>query len=702
MTCYTLNFHYLSYQSLRNLKEKRLAYRKDVTVYSTDIPIVTIQLPLYNEKYVAARLINTVCQIDYPKRKLQIQVLDDSDDDTSEIIRPIIQEYKFKGVDILYIHRSHRTGYKAGALKFGMKYAKGELIAIFDADFIPPSNFLRQTVGNFADPKLGLVQCRWGHLNESYSTLTEAQAISLDLHFLIEQKAKSLSHLFMNFNGAAGVWRASCIQDAGGWHTSTLVEDLDLSYRAQLKGWKCLFIEDVVVQAELPVQMNAAKRQQFRWAKGSVQVALKLLFDLMLYKNIPVDTKMQAFIQLTRHYVHILFLIQFLILPVLFALGYGLYNSIWASIAGILFYILTGPFSHLYMIRKIWKKSWKYKSRQYLFLIFFAVGISVNNSIAVFDALLGEKGEFLRTPKFGIIKKDQLWKHKSYALPFSKTILLEIFFSIYGCMAIFVSIFSRNPIFLPIIVVQTIGFIYVAYLGLLHSARKPFSINERSMPIFNVGHPCLDRKLINTTHDNTTPDRQKTTTLSRAMTRNTNLANKSNVSKSNNVYYRLLLLGILGLITFGAGMAYYGYQETIYPIDKAAGYLSRAETSQTPQMLLSYLQHARQLIPKEGNPVWSFSTPRTDFALIQNDLEAMIYRTKSSSSLGAYTSAFNTGLQDIHTSIKVLETNLQEAIPYLYVSFTNVLLSITWIAIILFIFAIMKKGRSRFREFDAV
>jgi hypothetical protein len=454
------------------------------------------------------------------------------------------------------------------------------------------------------------------------------------------------------------------------------------------------------VEAELPVQMNAAKRQQFRWAKGSVQVALKLLLDVILHKNIPLDTKIQAFIQLTRHFIHALFLTQFLILPILFALGYELYDSVWAPVAGILFYILAGPFSYMYMIRKIWKEKWKSKSRQYIFLIFFAAGISVNNTVAVFDALLGEKSEFLRTPKFGILKKEEGWKHKAYALPFSKTILLEIFFSIYGCIAIFVSIFSRNPIFLPIIILQTIGFIYVAYLGLLHSSKKSYSLGQLPMLAISFKEPHYDCKVINTIVRNRRSDPVKTI-FNKAMSRKTSLRNHRNVSNKNTRYYRLILFGILGFITFGAGMAYYGYQQTIYPIDKAVGYLSRAESSQTPQMLLSYIQHAQQLVPMQGNPVWSFSTPRTDFGLIQNDLAAMISRTKSTSSLGTYTSAYNTGLQDIHASIKVLETNLQEAIPYLYVSFTNVLLSIIWIAVILFIFAIIKKGRARFREFEA-
>src|ERR687888_794868 len=387
-TSYSLNFYYLSYQSLHNLTHERQKNRYRKAESSNDIcsssslPTITIQLPLYNEKYVGLRVINAVCQIDYPKEKLEIQILDDSDDETSDLVKSIVNEYKLRGFDIIYLHRTIRSGYKAGALKAGMNSAKGEFIAIFDADFIPPPGFLKKTIVNFIDPKVGLVQCRWGHVNEKYSTLTEAQAVSLDLHFLIEQKAKSMTHLFMNFNGTAGVWRSSCIQDAGGWHTSTLVEDLDLSYRAQLRGWKCLFLEDVVVAAELPVQMNAAKRQQFRWAKGSIQLALKLLPNVILQKKIPLDTKIQAFIQLTRHFIHPLFLTQFLIFPILLTLGYELYGAGLAPVVGILIYILTGPFSYLYMIRKIWRRKWKSKARQYLFLIFFSAGISVNNTVA--------------------------------------------------------------------------------------------------------------------------------------------------------------------------------------------------------------------------------------------------------------------------------------------------------------------------------
>ena len=479
MTIYTLNFYYLSYQSRHNQKHEKLRYENIQLNQDNALPVVTIQLPLFNEKYVARRLIDAVCKLDYPKHKLQIQVIDDSDDETVELIKKRVDEYQRKGFDIVHLRRNqNRSGYKAGALKDGMKYAKGEFIAIFDADFIPPYWFLKKTLGHFVDPKLGLIQCRWGHINENYSTLTAAQAVSLDLHFLIEQKAKSLSHLFMNFNGTAGIWRSSCINDAGGWHTGTLVEDLDLSYRAQMKGWKSLFLEDVVVDAELPVQMNAAKRQQFRWAKGSIQVALKLLLDLIIERKLPVDTKVQAFIQLTRHVVHPLFLIQFIVFPILLALDFKLYTVSWAPVTGLLIYVLMGPATYLYIIRKIWGDKWKDKAKQYLFLIFFATGISVNNTVAVFDALLRHNSEFLRTPKFGILKKGDDWKDKEYVLPFTKTTLLEAFFGLYGCIAIFISIFSRNPVFVPIIAIQTVGFIYIAYFSMLHS-----SYNTRSKTV---------------------------------------------------------------------------------------------------------------------------------------------------------------------------------------------------------------------------
>src|SRR5579885_2442200 len=704
MTLYTVNFYYLAYQSQHNSNhEKRRRLRIETMSNNNSLPVVTVQLPLYNEKYVATRLIDAVCQLDYPKDKLEIQVLDDSDDDTVDIIRDTVSEYKFQGFDIHHIHRTNRTGYKAGALKAGTKDAKGEFIAIFDADFIPPPWFLKQAIVHFVDPKVGLVQCRWGHVNENYSSLTEAQAVSLDLHFLIEQKAKSLTHLFMNFNGTAGIWRKSCIIDAGGWHTGTLVEDLDLSYRAQLKGWKSLFLEDLVVNAELPVQMNAAKRQQFRWAKGSMQVALKLMVDVAVQRKLPVDTKVQAFIQLTRHIVNPLFLIQFLIFPILLGMHYKLYAVSWAPVTGIIIYVVMGPLSYLFVIRKIWGKKWKTKARQYLFLIFFASGISVNNTVAVFDAIFGKQNEFLRTPKFGIVKRSDEWRNKEYVLPFTKTTLLEIFFGIYGCIAIFVSIFSGNPIFVPVIAIQTAGFIYIAYMSIAHSSFK----KKKSGVIIKQDYQKLltdRRRLLFQTRDtaavNTEPTDAQNTALS-TRRRADGIDPRENIQVSPlAIHRRIFAAGIISFIILGAGMALYGYQTTIYPIDKAIGYLERAQSSQTPEEIASYVQQAKELLPKSGNPVWSFPTARTDFGLIQNELDNIQLRTMSMSGLGEHSFGYNTGMRDMHLSLDAIGNQIGIAMPFVYVSFTTIVLSTIWIVVIVFAISSMRNGRAEKQELE--
>jgi cellulose synthase/poly-beta-1,6-N-acetylglucosamine synthase-like glycosyltransferase len=696
MTIYTVNFYYLSYQSQHNVIHQKRKDKLSVHVDSAihDLPLVTVQLPIYNEKYVAARLIDAVCLLDYPKDRLEIQVLDDSEDDTFELVQLVVGENQLRGFNIHHFRRiSGRAGYKAGALKEGMKFAKGEFIAIFDADFIPPPSFLKETIGYFIDPVIGLVQCRWGHINENYSSLTEAQALSLDLHFLIEQKAKSMTHLFMNFNGAAGIWRTSCIFDAGGWHTTTLVEDLDLSYRAQLKGWKSLFLENIVVEGELPVQMNAAKRQQFRWAKGSIQVALKLLIDILLEKKISIDTKIQASIHLTRHIVHPLFLIQFLVFPVLLALNYKLYPVGWAPIIGILVYVLMGPATYLYMIRKLWADRWKEKALQYLYLIFFATGISVNNTIAVFDALVGGKNEFLRTPKFGVVKKHDEWREKTYVLPFTKTTLLEVFFGIYGLMAIFVSIFSGNPLFVPVIAIQTLGFIYVAYLSIIHSSRKQRGVNHsRKVPANPTMMGITETKALMSNGVSTTVH---------AKTRVTTAPNASNMQlHSRTKYCRLLIIGVLGFLSLGAAIIYLDYQNAIYPLDKAIGFLSRAQSAQTPDMIISYLRPVKPLLPNVGNPVWCFPNPRTDFGLIHNDLNSMLVRSRSISLLESNTAAYNTWLEELHSSIRTIESNLEAATPYIYVSSTNILLGGLWIGVIMSLFSVMWRSKSKLKEYD--
>jgi len=447
ITAYTCNFYYLAFLSRR---------RKDVlTTVDIGTPSITIQLPIYNEKYVAKRLVDAICNLDYPKEQMKIMVIDDSDDETVELLRTIVNDYKKQGFQIEHVRRGTRKGYKAGALKYAMRTTDSELVAIFDADFIPPTSFLKRAIPYFSKPNIGLIQCRWGHVNENYSSITQVQALSLDFHFLIEQKAKSNSHLFMNFNGTAGIWKRECIEDAGGWHTATLVEDLDLSYRAQMKGWKCVFLPDIVVDAELPAQMNAAKRQQFRWAKGSIQCAIKLLFEITFKRKVAVEAKIQAFIQLTRHIVYPLMLIQFLALPILLAGQVNLYVISFLPIITIATYLAMGPGAYIMIIQSMYHKSWKSKAKILPTLLIYNAGLSVNNTVAVFDAVLGKKNEFLRTPKYGIITKDDDWRDKAYNLPFSQTTLLEIFFGVYGVLGIFISIFSNNPIFVPIIGLQT-------------------------------------------------------------------------------------------------------------------------------------------------------------------------------------------------------------------------------------------------------
>lgn len=703
MTLYSLNFCYLCYQSQHNVlhprrRPKSSAYttQQNLSSEGASLPAVTIQLPIYNEKYVARRLINAVCLIDYPREKLEIQVLDDSDDDTIKVLESVIEEHKHNGVDISHLHKSHRrVGYKAGALKAGTSHAKGEFIAIFDADFIPPSSFLKRTIGYFVDPKIGFIQCRWGHINENYSSLTEAQAFSLDLHFLVEQKAKSLTHLFMNFNGTAGIWRTSCIIDAGGWHTATLVEDLDLSYRAQMKGWKCLFLEDVVVDAELPVQMNAAKRQQFRWAKGSIQVALKLLTDILSQEKLGVDTKIQAFTQLTRHVIHPLFLIQFLVFPILLALNYKLYSVGWAPIIATMIYILLGPATYVYMIRKIWGNKWKEKIRQYIFMMFFATGMSVNNTVAVFDALFRDKNEFLRTPKFGVTKKDDEWREKEYVLPFTKITLLEIFFVLYGFFAIFVSIFSSKPLFVPILAIQTIGFAYTAYLSLSHSLIKNRADKEWSVT-YTVGIP-----ITKVAHATTPLDNRLNNTLGANTPVLTSLDVSGGRKKMRTTYHKLVMPAIVAYLCLGCVLAYLGYQNSIYPIDKAMGYLSRAESAQTAEKMADYLRSVNQLLPSQGNPVWAFPSPKTDFGLIRSDIDAMLYRATSLSSFEPNNASYNTALEDMRASVKVVESNLEDATPYIYASFTNILLAGLWIGVMLLVFAAVRRTRAKLNEYEA-
>lgn len=646
ITLYTCNFYYLVVVARRQKKNNSIDLK--------EIPTVTIQLPIYNEKYVASRLVNAVCALDYPKDKLCIQVLDDSTDETYELLENLVSDYKQKGFDIQHVQRQDRKGYKAGALRNAMKFTKSDFVAIFDADFIPPTWFLKKALSYFCTPDIGLVQCKWGHVNEKYSPLTKAQALSLDFHFLVEQKAKSNSHLFMSFNGTAGIWRKQCIEDSGGWHIATLVEDLDLSYRAQMKGWKCVFIPDIVVDAELPVQMNSAKRQQFRWAKGSIQCAIKLLGSVAV-KKLPVDTKVQAFIQLTRHIVHPLVLAQFLILPILLASKINLYIINGLPALTIIAYLAMGPIAYLMVIQQMYEKKWRSKAMSYLYLIIYSAGMSVNNTVAVFDALFGKRNEFLRTPKFGIIKNDDDWRDKAYALPFTKTTLLEIFFGVYGILGIFIAIFSGNPVFVPIIGIQVAGFLYIAYLSISHSTFKKGKSRGRV---------------------------------------------ESKAEKMANNYYKIALAGIIGLIIVGVVLAFEEYGSTIYPLDQSRGILVRIQATSDPQAISDDIKTVQQLLPKSGNPVWIFPTEDTDFGMMQKDLSTMSSTVDKISTTSPDTAAFHTGMLNVHSQAIALVFNLLDATPYMYVSVSNMLFGSIWVAVIIGIFALLKKKKQSLDKHD--
>jgi len=666
ITAYTCNFYYLVF-----LASKRKKIAKPIDIGT---PSITIQLPIYNEKYVAKRLVDAVCNLDYPKDQMNIMVLDDSDDDTVDVLEKTVNYYKTQGFQIEHVRRGTRKGYKAGALKYAMQITDTELVAIFDADFIPPTWFLKRAIPHFSKPNIGLIQCRWGHVNENYSTITQVQALSLDFHFLIEQKAKSNSHLFMNFNGTAGIWKRDCIEDAGGWHTATLVEDLDLSYRAQMKGWKCVFLPDIVVDAELPAQMNAAKRQQFRWAKGSIQCATKLLFDITVKRKISIEAKIQAFIQLTRHIVYPLMLIQFLALPILLAGQVNLYVVSFLPIITFATYLAMGPGAYILIIQNMYGKSWKSKAKLLPALLVYNAGMSVNNTVAVFDAVFGRKNEFLRTPKYGIINKNDDWKGKAYNLPFTQTTLLEIFFGVYGTLAIFISIFSNNPIFVPIIAIQTLGFFYIAYMSLSHTQ---FKRNKSSKQ--------------------------------RKMTKKEKMAN---------TVYKLSMVGILGLIIFGGFMAINGYNSDIYPLDRIRGHFDGIIGSSDPDTIRAHLIAIQldlepmleklpettdtysQIISK--NPVWMFPTESTNFIRIQNDVNSMLQSVDTLSTIPQDNSAYHTGMLDINDRSLLLRLNIMDATPYMYVSIANVFSSIIWIAVIIGIFTALKRKRTQLKESDTI
>ncbi|HEX9763648.1 MAG TPA: cellulose synthase family protein [Candidatus Acidoferrales bacterium] len=412
----TLSFYGLHRYKMIYLYKRHAGRRPPEPAAVREWPKVTIQLPLFNEKYVVERLIETVAGLDYPREQLEIQVLDDSTDDTVEIARACVERHAATGLNINYLHRTHRTGYKAGALEEGLRVARGEYIAIFDADFLPPADFLRRTLPYFGgDPKLAMVQTRWSYVNRHYSLLTEVQAILLDAHFILEHGARWRAGLFFNFNGTAGVWRRAAIEDAGGWEHDTLTEDTDLSYRAQLRGWRFLYLPEVECPSELPVDMNAFKAQQARWAKGLMQTAKKHL-PRMLRAPVPWRVKLEAFYHLTGCISYPLMVaLSVLLLPALIVRFYqGWWQVLWIDLP--LFLAATCSVSSFYLVAQRERDPKRWKRTLFFLPLLMAVGIGValRNARAVLEAIWGVQSAFVRTPKYRIEQRREAWYSKVY------------------------------------------------------------------------------------------------------------------------------------------------------------------------------------------------------------------------------------------------------------------------------------------------
>jgi cellulose synthase/poly-beta-1,6-N-acetylglucosamine synthase-like glycosyltransferase len=433
----------------------------------TNAPPVTVQLPIYNELHVVERLIDAVTHLDYPRDRLQIQVLDDSTDETTALAQARVDYYRKRGVDIALIHRPERTGFKAGALQRGTETATGEFIAIFDADFVPNPDFLQRIMPHFqGQPRLGLVQARWGHINADYSPLTRAQALALDGHFVVEQTARQRSGLFMNFNGASGIWRKSCIEEAGGWQGDTLSEDLDLSYRAQLAGWEFLYLPDVISPAEIPPQINAFKRQQFRWAKGSIQCLLKHWHTLVRTRR-PAFARLQGLIHLSNYLIHPLMLIL-LLLTLPLQLGQG-------AMGLPLLYLGLGSLGPpLVFALSQWDTypDWPRRLAYFPFLVLMGTGIALNNAWAVGEALTRRPNLFQRTPKFGLEERTDRWAESRYALPINRMTLGEVLLSTYSLVTVIVALAKGNHYVVPFLFLYLGGFGYVAALGLSQLAKE--------------------------------------------------------------------------------------------------------------------------------------------------------------------------------------------------------------------------------------
>jgi cellulose synthase/poly-beta-1,6-N-acetylglucosamine synthase-like glycosyltransferase len=464
------------------LRYKNVYPRPKASFTPGSLPRITVQLPLYNEMYVAERLINAVSEIDYPRELLEIQVLDDSTDKTRDIATRAVQRCLDRGCDISYRHREDRVGFKAGALEEGLKRATGELVLIFDADFVPRPDCIRRMVDYFTDERVGLVQLRWSHINQDYSLLTKVQAIMLDGHFVIEQTARNRCGGFFNFNGTAGMWRRQAIEWSGGWQHDTLAEDTDLSYRAQLMGWKFIYLLDDDVPSELPVELAAFKSQQRRWAKGLVQVGLKMLKRIWHDPRLPLRVKLEQALRLTGNLAAPLVIVLAIInLPVLIVrYNQGLFHLFvldvpiltLSTISVVLFYVV--PQWHLYP--DTWKKNLKYIP----FVLSMGIALTFSNARAVLEAVFGVKTPFVRTPKYGLRdSRDSSWAGKSYTRRRFQIPVLESAFALYFLFTIWYAVYSRIIGTIPFLLIYFVGYAYAAVMSIVQSRVRPLRATSK-------------------------------------------------------------------------------------------------------------------------------------------------------------------------------------------------------------------------------
>jgi cellulose synthase/poly-beta-1,6-N-acetylglucosamine synthase-like glycosyltransferase len=456
---YVLVYLYYKHRKNRTMEPSR---------HFADLPRLTVQLPIFNEQYVVERLLDSVCKLNYPREKLDIQILDDSTDETVDVARDLVDRYSALGHPVTYHHRANREGFKAGALAEGMKTAKGEFIAIFDADFTPPEDFLMRTIHHFSDPKIGMVQTRWTHINRNYSFLTEVEAILLDGHFVLEHSGRARTGLFFNFNGTAGLWRRTAIEEAGGWQHDTLTEDTDLSYRAQLKGWKFIYLQDVECPAELPVEMTAFKTQQARWAKGLMQTGKKVL-PRVLRSDAPLHTKIEAWYHLTANISYpLMILLSVLLLPAMIIRFYqGWFQMLYIDLP--LFMASTFSISSFYLVsqRELFPRKWP---RALLFLpllMALGIGLTITNTKAVLEAIIGKKSAFARTPKYRVeSKKDKIGATK-YRKRLGWIPWIELLVGTYFALTVYYAIDNENYITVPFLLLFVFGYWCTGLMSLL-------------------------------------------------------------------------------------------------------------------------------------------------------------------------------------------------------------------------------------------